>query len=242
MFGGGSGAPSKQASLLAGQAGAYAKAMVAVYSRLTAGLAAGSQGAQQHQQVAASPRDLTSWVHGLKRCVVGAACCCCGWQLLPPAAVLHATATSAAGMLLPRLHHRYDMAVVDLVEAFAAEGLATFQGRLPGAAAQRQLGEVLLAALRSSLGYRGAPAAHARVHAACEHRAHLTAAAACPAAMQAACRAGCSAAWRRRSRRAWQLQPLAAPCRWLATATRRRETWLPACSRRTAERSQTQSC
>lgn len=51
--------------------------------------------------------------------------------------------------------YRYDLSQVDAVEAVAAEALATFGGCLPDAAA-RQLEELLLAALRSSLGYRGA--------------------------------------------------------------------------------------
>jgi hypothetical protein len=49
---------------------------------------------------------------------------------------------------------RYDLSHVDVVEAVAAEGLATFGGCLPDAAA-RQLEQLLLAALRNGLGYRG---------------------------------------------------------------------------------------
>jgi hypothetical protein len=49
---------------------------------------------------------------------------------------------------------RYDLTQVDVVEAVAAEGLATFGGCLPDAAAS-QLEELLLAALRNGLGYRG---------------------------------------------------------------------------------------
>jgi hypothetical protein len=49
---------------------------------------------------------------------------------------------------------RYDLSQVDVVEAVAAEGLATFGGCLPDAAA-RQLEELMLAALRNGLGYRG---------------------------------------------------------------------------------------
>jgi hypothetical protein len=46
------------------------------------------------------------------------------------------------------------MSHVDVVEAVAAEVLATFGGCLPEAAA-RQLEELLLSALRNGLGYRG---------------------------------------------------------------------------------------
>jgi hypothetical protein len=49
---------------------------------------------------------------------------------------------------------RYDLSHVDVVEAVAAEGLATFGGCLPDGAA-RQLEELLLSALRNGLGYRG---------------------------------------------------------------------------------------
>ncbi|KAF6261448.1 ATP-binding dynein motor region D5-domain-containing protein [Scenedesmus sp. NREL 46B-D3] len=49
---------------------------------------------------------------------------------------------------------RYDLSHVDVVEAVAAEGLSTFGGCLPDGAA-RQLQELLLAALKNGLGYRG---------------------------------------------------------------------------------------
>lgn len=50
---------------------------------------------------------------------------------------------------------RYDLATVEAVEAFAAEGLATLRGRLPEGAGGGRLHDVLLAALRSHLGFRG---------------------------------------------------------------------------------------
>lgn len=48
---------------------------------------------------------------------------------------------------------RYDLSCVDALEAFAAEGLAVFGGRLPDGAAALQ--ELVLTALRANLGYRG---------------------------------------------------------------------------------------
>jgi hypothetical protein len=52
------------------------------------------------------------------------------------------------------LSYRYDLSQVEVVEAVAAEGLATFGGCLADAS-KRQLEELLLAALRNGLGYRG---------------------------------------------------------------------------------------
>lgn len=44
---------------------------------------------------------------------------------------------------------------MDITEAVAAEGLATFRGCLLNESSAKQLEELLLAALRNGLGYRG---------------------------------------------------------------------------------------
>jgi hypothetical protein len=44
---------------------------------------------------------------------------------------------------------------VDALEAFAAEGLAVFSGRLPDGTAKKQVQELLLTAMKANLGYRG---------------------------------------------------------------------------------------
>lgn len=50
---------------------------------------------------------------------------------------------------------RYDLAQVDTLEAFAAEGLATFGGCLPDEATTKHFEDMLLAAMGATLGYRG---------------------------------------------------------------------------------------
>lgn len=50
---------------------------------------------------------------------------------------------------------RYDLALVDTLEAFAAEGIATFGGCVADESAAKQLEDLLLASMRTSLGYRG---------------------------------------------------------------------------------------
>lgn len=53
------------------------------------------------------------------------------------------------------LARRYDLSCVDALEAFAAEGLAVFSGRLPDRTAAKHLQELVLAAMKTSLGFKG---------------------------------------------------------------------------------------
>lgn len=86
---------------------------------------------------------------------------CCSKQTAILSLCLAARNTIAYHCFAAALHGvlwlcRYDLQCVDAVEAFAAEGLAVFGGRLPDGAATKQLQELVLAALRTNLGYRGA--------------------------------------------------------------------------------------
>ena len=50
---------------------------------------------------------------------------------------------------------RYDLSCVDALEAFAAEGLAVFGGRLPDRAAVKHLQSLMLTSMKTNLGYAG---------------------------------------------------------------------------------------
>lgn len=50
---------------------------------------------------------------------------------------------------------RYDLSCVDVLEAFAAEGLAVFSGSLPDQAALKFLQNLVLTAMKANLGYMG---------------------------------------------------------------------------------------
>lgn len=50
---------------------------------------------------------------------------------------------------------RYDLSCVDVLEAFAAEGLAVFSGSLPEGTALKFLQNLVLTALKANLGYLG---------------------------------------------------------------------------------------
>jgi hypothetical protein len=146
--------------VLVQQAPSIARAMLQVYLGLHA-LPCSAGGSAGVRHCSFTPRDLTAWVEGLQRCVtVGVVSiskiglCRLMKLLLASIRILRASEGCVVNCALLPCCCRYDLSCVDALEAFAAEGLAVFSGRLPDSAAALQ--ELLLTALRANLGYRGA--------------------------------------------------------------------------------------